>query len=95
MSCYIFVNILLHTLHTLWVEFVMVSSIPSTAQDLLLDLLQLNPERRITAEDALDSKYLWSHPLPASPQELPRFKSSLEYNTKVAQERREVMKKRA
>lgn len=36
--------------------------------DLLIALLTLDPDKRITAEEALDHSYFWTDPLPAEPR---------------------------
>ncbi|KAI3638489.1 hypothetical protein MIR68_002987 [Amoeboaphelidium protococcarum] len=55
---------------------------------LMSEFLKLNPIARISADLALDHDYLWQDPLPAEPSLLPKYDSSLEYNTQKAQERR-------
>ncbi|KAJ1676432.1 serine/threonine protein kinase, CMGC, CDC2/CDK sub, partial [Spiromyces aspiralis] len=46
------------------------------AADLLDMLLQLNPARRLRAEEALDHAFFKSPPFPARPEEMPKFESS-------------------
>lgn len=55
---------------------------------LLKGLLQMNPQSRLSADLALDSDYMWEHPLPALTSQLPEYPSSHEYTSKTAQERR-------
>jgi len=51
--------------------------------DLLDKLLTLDPKKRITAAQALDSDYFWTEPLPCEPSELPRYKeASHEFSAK-------------
>jgi len=38
------------------------------AVDLIENFLTLDPIRRITADEALDHRYFWSHPMPALPE---------------------------
>jgi serine/threonine protein kinase len=42
-------------------------------------LLTLDPKKRITASQALDSEYFWSHPLPSEPSSIPPFPPSHEF----------------
>lgn len=62
----------------------------SSAILLLEGMLSLDPEKRWTAEQCLDSDYLWSNPLPAKPENLPKFKSSHEFFSQTAIERRKT-----
>jgi len=52
------------------------------AKDLLRKLLAMDPEKRITADDALDHEYFWNDPLPATPAELPKYPPSHEFTAK-------------
>jgi len=44
--------------------------------------LTLNPTHRISARDALDSDYFWEEPIPCSPQDLPKYEPSHEFQTR-------------
>ena len=44
---------------------------PPSARDLVERFLTLDPEKRVTARDALDSDYFWEEPLPCKPGDLP------------------------
>lgn len=52
------------------------------AKDLLRKLLMMDPERRITADDALDHEYFWTEPVPATPEQLPKYPPSHEFTAK-------------
>jgi len=52
------------------------------AKDLLCKLLAMDPDKRISADDALDHEYFWSDPLPATPEELPKYPPSHEFTAK-------------
>ncbi|KAK9321992.1 kinase-like domain-containing protein [Lipomyces orientalis] len=56
---------------------------------LLSDLLTLDPLRRITAVTALSHPYWTTKPLPATPQELPMYDSSHEYDRRKFQHQKE------
>lgn len=56
---------------------------PPDALDLVDKLLTLDPKKRITASEALDSEYFWCHPLPCEPSMIPSFPfSSHEFQAK-------------
>ena len=69
------------------------NSLDPKAIDMLYAMMELNPARRCSALEALNADYLWSHPLPASPDELPKFESSHEYDGRMAKERRDAMRR--
>ncbi|XP_041008740.1 cyclin-dependent kinase C-1-like isoform X1 [Juglans microcarpa x Juglans regia] len=52
------------------------------ALDLLDSMLTLNPDKRISAQDALVAEYFWNDPLPCDPKSLPKYESSHEFQTK-------------
>jgi cyclin-dependent kinase 12/13 len=52
------------------------------AKDLLRKLLMMDPDKRITADDALDHEYFWSDPAPATPDQLPKYPPSHEFTAK-------------
>ncbi|EGC30913.1 hypothetical protein DICPUDRAFT_157293 [Dictyostelium purpureum] len=52
------------------------------AFDLLDKLLCMDPKKRITASEALDSAYFWTEPLPCNPKDLPQYPSCHEYRNK-------------
>jgi len=53
-----------------------------SAKDLLERFLALDPAKRITAQDALDSDWFWEEPLACKPHEIPRYEPSHEFQTK-------------
>mmetsp|Transcript_19566 Transcript_19566/g.66562 ORF Transcript_19566/g.66562 Transcript_19566/m.66562 type:complete len:242 (-) Transcript_19566:1317-2042(-) len=58
------------------------SRLPRDAYTLLEHLLVLNPARRISAAEALDSDWFWNDPLPCDPASLPKYEASHEWQTK-------------
>jgi len=52
------------------------------AQDLLARFLSLDPEKRISAREALDHDYFWTEPFPAKPEQLPKYAPSYEFTAK-------------
>ena len=52
------------------------------AQDLLSRFLSLDPEKRISAREALDHDYFWTEPFPAKPEQLPKYAPSYEFTAK-------------
>lgn len=56
--------------------------------DLLDKLLVLDPEARLTADQALDHDWFWTDPLPANVGEVRTFPSSHEYDKRKAHEER-------
>merc|ERR1719421_1577750 len=52
------------------------------AKDLLRKLLMMDPEKRISADDALDHEYFWTDPVPATPDQLPKYPPSHEFTAK-------------
>jgi len=65
--------------------------LPEQAVDLVNQMLQLDPKRRMSAQKALDHDYFWTDPMPCAPSDLPKFnvKSAHEYDAKL---RHEAMK---
>ncbi|RUS33291.1 kinase-like domain-containing protein [Jimgerdemannia flammicorona] len=57
------------------------------AVDLLEKLLMLDPEKRISAFNALDHDYFWTPPMPAEPSSIPVYESSHEYDKRKGRER--------
>ena len=55
---------------------------PPSARDLVERFLTLDPEKRVTARDALDSDYFWEEPLPCKPGDLPKYEPSHEFQTR-------------
>ena len=58
-----------------------------SARGLIDGFLTLDPKKRISAKDALDSDYFWEEPMPCLPCELPKYEPSHEFQTR---ERRKV-----
>jgi len=58
------------------------SGVPQEALDLVDRLLTLDPKKRATAAEALDSDYFWTLPEPAKPHQIPSYPSSHEYQAK-------------
>ncbi|CAO3635833.1 unnamed protein product [Cunninghamella blakesleeana] len=56
----------------------------SQAADLMDKFLTLDPNRRITALDALDHDYFYTKPLPADPGDLPKYEASHEFDRRRA-----------
>jgi hypothetical protein len=48
----------------------------------------LDPEKRLSASEALNHKYFHTNPLSASPEDLPKYESSHEYNCRKEKDRR-------
>ena len=57
--------------------------------DLLDKLLVLDPEVRLTADEALDHDWFWTDPMPAEPGSVKIFPSSHEYDKRKAHEERQ------
>ena len=55
---------------------------PPSARCLVERFLTLDPEKRVTARDALDSDYFWEEPLPCKPGDLPKYEPSHEFQTR-------------
>ena len=58
------------------------ATLDPTAKDLLRKLLAMDPNNRLSADDALDHEYFWSDPVPATPDMLPKYPPSHEFTTK-------------
>lgn len=58
------------------------ASLDVHAKDLLRKLLAMDPEKRISAMDALDHDYFWTDPAPATPDMLPTYPPSHEFTAK-------------
>lgn len=57
-------------------------SFPPEALDLVDRLLTLDPAKRISASEALDSDYFWTEPFPPDPSTLPKYPPSHEFQAK-------------
>lgn len=55
------------------------------ALDLLDRLLTLDPEKRISASEALDSDYFWTDPMPTPKEKLPKYPNCYEWTKKKLQ----------
>eukprot|EP00026_Physarum_polycephalum_P008175 Phypoly_transcript_08254.p1 GENE.Phypoly_transcript_08254~~Phypoly_transcript_08254.p1 ORF type:complete len:386 (+),score=52.98 Phypoly_transcript_08254:341-1498(+) len=55
---------------------------PPEALDLVDRLLTLDPSKRISASEALDSDYFWTEPFPPDPSTLPKYPPSHEFQAK-------------
>lgn len=53
-----------------------------SARDLVERFLTLDPSKRLTAKDALDSDYFWEEPLPCKPGDQPKYEPSHEFQTR-------------
>lgn len=72
------------------------SKYPKMAVDIIWRLLQLNPEHRATADDALKYPYWWNPPNPIVPgPNAPPLPSAHEYDSKMAIDRREIRQRDA
>jgi cyclin-dependent kinase 12/13 len=60
---------------------------PPSALNLIERLLCLDPARRLSAADALDSDFFWTEPLPCKPEDMPAFPSSHEFTTRKRKQR--------
>lgn len=58
------------------------ASLEPTAKDLLRKLLMMDPDKRLSADDALDHEYFWTDPVPATPDQLPKYPPSHEFTQK-------------
>jgi cyclin-dependent kinase 12/13 len=63
-----------------------------SAKDLVERFLTLDPSKRITAVEALDSDWFWENPMACDPGDLPRYEPSHEFQTK---KRRQEAKRQA
>merc|ERR1719473_2687306 len=58
------------------------ANLEPSAKDLLRRLLAMDPSKRLSADDALDHEYFWSDPVPATPEQLPKYPPSHEFTAK-------------
>lgn len=72
-------------------------SLDKHASDLLCRLLALNPEKRLSAKEALDHDWFWNDPMPCDPERLAAYgyASSHEYVTKKRRNQIKDERKRA
>jgi len=59
-----------------------------SAVELVDKFLALDPAKRISAKDALDSDYFWEEPLPCKPSQLPKYEPSHEFQTRKRRQAR-------
>merc|ERR1719502_918047 len=58
------------------------ANLEPSAKDLLRQLLMMDPSKRLSADDALDHEYFWSDPVPATPEQLPKYPPCHEFTAK-------------
>ena len=58
------------------------SHLSPTALDLIEALLRLDPKTRPNANEALDHEWFWSHPYPTPRSELPKYRSTHEWQAR-------------
>jgi len=66
-------------------------NVPPAALDLIDKLLCLDPSKRLSAKEALQSDYFWTDPLPCEPGDLPKYEPSHEFPMK---KRKQEMRQR-
>ena len=59
-----------------------------SAKNLVDKFLTLDPSKRISAKDALDSDYFWEDPMPCLPKDLPKYEPSHEFQTRKRRQAR-------